>query len=159
MRETRIYEICQYVLVHTCTSQFILTHTSHVKVCNGSYCCVVSDKYIPVCTGSYWYVLVHTSTDKYKPVQTSTYLYVLVCTGTYQEFLDSKKLQTGFEPVILCISLHTLPLDCERAENEFRVSIQPNVGVYIKLVLFMSLYLALDDELTAPDPLHRPHRP
>ena len=86
-------------------------------------------------------------------------LYVLVCTGTYQEFLDSKKLQTGFEPVILCIPLHTLPLDCGCTANEFQVSIYPNVGVYIKLVLFMSLYLALDDEWTAPDPLHRPHRP
>ena len=85
------------------------------------------------------------------------YWLVLVCTSTYQEFLDSKKVQTGFEPVILCIPLHILPLDCGCSENEFGVSIYPNVGVYNKLVLFMSLYLALDDELTAPDPLHRPH--
>ena len=43
---------------------------------------------------------------------------------------------------------------CEYTANEFRVSIKGNVGVYINLVLFMSVYLALDDELktrsTAP---------
>ena len=80
---------CQYVPVHTCTSQFILTHTSHVKV----------DQFIRL----YWYVLVHTSTDKYRQVHTGMYWLVLVCTSTCQEFLDSKKVQTGFEPVILCI--------------------------------------------------------
>jgi hypothetical protein len=85
---------------------------------------------------------------------------VLVCTSTYQEFLDSKKVQTGFEPVILCILFsYTLPLRCEYTANEFWVSIKGNVGVYINSVLFMSVYLALDDELTAPDPLHRPRRP
>ena len=67
----------------------MLTHTSYVKV----------DQFIRL----YWYVLVHTSTDKYRQVHTGMYWLVLVCTSTYQEFLDSKKVQTGFEPVILCI--------------------------------------------------------
>ena len=84
------------------------------------------------------------------------YWLVLVYTSTYQEFLDSKKVQTGFEPVILCILFIYSTAALQYTANEFRVSIKGNVGVYINLVLFMSVYLALDDELTAPDQLHRP---
>ena len=65
--------------------------------------------YRPVHTS--WYLLV--CTDQYIQVQTSTYQHipahacifwlVLVCTSIDQQFLDSKKLQTGFEPMIFCI--------------------------------------------------------
>ena len=34
-------------------------------------------KYTPVCTSTYMYILVHTSTFKYIPVYTGTYYYVL----------------------------------------------------------------------------------
>ena len=65
----------------------------------------------------YCFILVRTSTYQYMQVQTSTDQYIPAHTGTYQyipdlywyvlvhtcKFLDSKKVQTRFGPVILCI--------------------------------------------------------
>ena len=68
------------------TYQYRPMHTSsyqHISIC----------KYIPVQTCTYQLILAHPN----------TYLYGLACTSIYQKFLDSKKLQTRFEPVIFCI--------------------------------------------------------
>ena len=48
--------------------------------------------------------------------------------------------------MILCI-LFVYSTAALSVHNEFQVSIEGNVGVYIKLVLFMSVYLALDDSV------------
>ncbi len=103
----------------------------------------------------YWYVLVCTSTDKYREVHTCMYWLVLVCTSTYQEFLDLKKVQTGLEPMILCILLVYFTTALQAHSERILGIYQVNVCVFIELVLFMSVYLALDDELTAPDPPRR----
>ena len=42
-------------------------------------------KYIPVYTGMYWYILVHTSMDLKEQVCTGMYWYVLVHTSMYQD--------------------------------------------------------------------------
>ena len=94
---------------------------------------------------------------QYRQVHTCMYWLVLVCTSTYQEFLDSKKVQTGLEPVILCILLVYFTAALQAHSERILGICHINVGVYIKFVLFMSVYLSLDDELTAPDPLHRTH--
>ena len=112
-----------FILLRIFTIQYVLVQTS-------------TDKYIQVCTGLYWYVLVHTSNSWIQ-----------------------KRCKQGSNPWSYAYFSYTSPLHCKRKAKEFLVSIKGNVGVYIKLVLFMSVYLALDDELTAPDPLHRPHRP
>ena len=134
--------VCKYILVQTCTYQLIPAH-----------------QYMQVHTSTDQYIPAHTRTFQYTVLHTCMYWLVLVCTSTYQEFLDSQKVQTEFEPVILCILFVYSTAALRVHSNEFRVSIKGNVGVYINLVLFMSVYLALDDELTAPDPLHRPRRP
>ena len=86
-----------------CTSTYF-----DILVCTNSYqsCKVVHTvTYInqSVCTSTYQYRQVHTSSYWHKPIHTCIYWLVLVCTSTYQKFLDSKKLQTRFEPVIFCI--------------------------------------------------------
>ncbi len=93
----------QYVLVHTSTYCFILTGE-----------CVYW--YIQVYTVTYKYIPVHTSTYQYIPACTRSYLYILVHTSTYQYIpvhtypnQGSKKMQTGFEPVIFCILFACIP--------------------------------------------------
>ena len=123
----------KYRQVHTCMYLSVL-------VCNSTYqyrqVQTSIDKYIPVCTGLYWYVLVHTRNSWIQ-----------------------KRCKQGSNPWSYAYFSYTSPLHCKCKVKEFRVSIKGNVGVYIKLVLFMSVYLALDDKLTAADPHHRPHRP
>ena len=69
-----------FILLRIITNQYVLVHTS-------------TDKYIVAYTSIYQYI----------PVYHTKYWYVLVCSSTYQQFLDSKKLQTRFDPVIFCI--------------------------------------------------------
>ena len=105
-KRTRLYEKTpelQNMLVCTSIYVFILVRTDSYQSYASTY------QYRPMHTSSYQ----HISICKYIPVQTRTYqlipahssIYwlVLVCTSTYQKFLDSKKLQTRFEPVIFCI--------------------------------------------------------
>ena len=85
-----------YTAVHTSTYGFILTGD-----------CV------------YLYIQLYTVTCKYISVHTSSYQFILkhmVHTGTYQYIpvhtfpdLGSKKMQTGFEPVIFCILFACFP--------------------------------------------------
>jgi hypothetical protein len=59
------------------TNKYIPVQTStyqYILVCTRTY------QYIPVYTSIYWYILVCT---RLLPVCTSTYKYVLVCTSTY----------------------------------------------------------------------------
>ena len=94
--------ICKYIPVQTCTYQLIPAH-QYMQVHTST------DPYIPAHTSTsvyastYQYRPVHTSSYWHIPIHTCMYWLVLVCTSTYQKFLDSKKLQTRFEPVIFCI--------------------------------------------------------
>jgi hypothetical protein len=59
---------------------------AYAPVCTCTYwhvlVCTLMNSYILVCTSTYWYILVCTSTNKYILVHTSTYEYVLVRTST-----------------------------------------------------------------------------
>ena len=111
------------MLVCTSTSLYILVRTDSYQSCKIMYWFILlrifTNQYMQVHTSTDLYIPDHTSTSvyastyQYRPVHTSSYLHipihtciywlVLVCTSTYQKFLDSKKLQTRFEPVIFCI--------------------------------------------------------
>ena len=49
---------------------------------------------------------------------------------------------------------HTFQLHCESTDPKYRVWIMQNFCVSIRYVVFLSVYLALEDELTAPAPLN-----
>jgi hypothetical protein len=74
-----------YQVVLVCTQLYL-----YVPEHTGSYQNFQYDKYIPV----------HSSTEMYVHVHTGTYQYIPEHTNTYQ---GSKKVQTGLEPVILCM--------------------------------------------------------
>ena len=114
-----VYEIVvhtgmyQYVLVHTYMYWYILTgksmnlfipvHTATISKCN----------YIPVHTSSYQHI----------PVYTSLYWYVLVHTSIY---LDSKKVQTRFEPEIFCILFACSLTPLQEYRHQIPGMYQPN---------------------------------
>ncbi len=88
-----------YMLLHTYRWMCVLVHTS-------IYCNSVTYKNIPVHTSTYQYIPACTCTyyfilfNGFVQVHTSTYRYISVHTWPDQ---GSKKMQTGFEPVIVCI--------------------------------------------------------
>ena len=73
----------------------------YIPVCTGIYLSVLVHTstsmylYIPVHTCMYWYVPVHTSMYWYVLVCTSTYSYVLLCTGIFHSFLQCYSLSDG----------------------------------------------------------------
>ncbi len=104
----------QYVLVHTGTTKYILVQP-------GTYLYVL---YMQVFLYVQYMEVYDTSIlevsyfqyDKYTPVHSSTYMYVHLHTGTYQyipvhtkTYQGSEKVQTGLEPVILCMQWAYFP--------------------------------------------------
>ena len=84
-------------------SWYVLVYGAHmyIPVCTGIYLSVLVHTstsmylYIPVHTCMYWYVSVHTSMYWYVLVCTSTYSYVLLCTGIFHSFLQCYSLSDG----------------------------------------------------------------
>ena len=81
-------------------SWYVLVHRAlmYIPVCTGIYLSVLVHTstsmylYIPVHTCMYWYVQVHTSMYWYVLVCTCTYSYVLLCTGIFHSFLAGWQL-------------------------------------------------------------------
>ena len=73
----------------------------YIPVCTGIYLSVLVHTstsmylYIPVHTSMHWYVRVCTGMYWYVLVCTSTYSYVLLCTGVFHSFLQCYSLSDG----------------------------------------------------------------
>jgi hypothetical protein len=116
-----------YIPVHASTYCFILTGECvylyiQLYAVTGKYMSVHTSSYqfilVPACTRSYWNIL-------------STYQYIPV--HTFPD-LGSKKMQTGFEPVIFCILFASFPLSCKSTDTGYRMRNNGNVCVYINIV-------------------------
>ncbi len=105
-----------YVLGCTCMYQNILVHTKTSSM-TSTY------QYIPVHICMYTYIQAHTSTYQYIPVHTRV----------------PKKVQTGLEPVILCMQWEHFPATLKACTDEIR-DIQMSVfGMYIYFCSYICL--------------------
>ena len=140
------YSTYQYIPVCTCTYLYVPEHTGSYQNVH----CHTST------TSTYQYIPVHVSIYPYTPVHTSTSQYIPVHPISDQ---GSKKVQTGFEPIIFCTvspfsrCTESVPISNTEYAN-FCVCY-----VNILMFIYLPVYLALDDGSTAPVPAAPPPPP